>query len=126
MGPHPSAGCGSRSPAVGQVVIHNAKDFPRERVPIEIQPLADFAHNCVTINPSDAVRGVEAVAARSGRRGMVLTTEDVRDTIERRYDSVNVVAVPRSAATRDDQCLIRSVAAALASNRGVVAGSLQR
>ena len=89
----------------GVIVTRNAKDFPRERVPIkiEIRPLADFAHNTLSINPSAAVRALEAVAARSGRRGMALTTEDVRDTIERRLDFVDAVAVLCSAATRDDQ-----------------------
>lgn len=84
----------------GVIVTHNAKDFPRERVPkeIEIQPPADFAHNTVSLNPSAGRRAVEVIAARSGQRGNVLTAEDVLETLGRRYGFVDAVDVLRSVA----------------------------
>ncbi len=84
----------------GVIVTHNAKDFPRDRVPeeIEIQPPAEFAYNTVSLNPVVGRRAVEVIAARSGRRGRVLTVDDILETLERRYDFVDAAAVLRSAA----------------------------
>lgn len=87
----------------GVIVTHNTKDFPRDRVPeeIEIQPPAEFAHNTVSPNPAAGRRALEAISARSGQRGRTLTVEDVLNTLELRYNFVEVAHVLHASSPHD-------------------------
>lgn len=84
----------------GAIVTHNNKDLPPERLPHGIQRLSpqEFAFNTVAVDPVTAWRAVAAIAARSGRRGPVLTEEAVLDLLVARYgmsDAVNLLRQAR-------------------------------
>ena len=82
----------------GVIVTHNVKDFPRERLPpdIEVQRPADFAHTTVSLNPAAARRALEHIANRSGRRGSVRTVDGLLALLEGRYGFTDAVAAIRA------------------------------
>lgn len=83
----------------GVIVTHNLKDFPRDRVPaeIELQAPEEFAHNAASLNLSAALRAIETISARSGRRGPKPSPKDILDILESRYGFLDVVTILRDA-----------------------------
>lgn len=82
----------------GVIVTHNLKDFPRERLPdnIDVQSPAVFAHHAVSLNPDAALRGIEAIAARTGRRGPTRDVAWILSTLEQRYGLTDAVDILRA------------------------------
>jgi hypothetical protein len=81
----------------GAIVTLNDKDFPAARLPtgIDVQRPAVFAHHTVSLNPPAALRAIDSIAARSGRKGAVLTRDDILQVLNDRYRFVDAVAVLR-------------------------------
>jgi len=81
----------------GAIVTSNLKDFPIELMPenIDVQSPAVFALNTVEVNPSGSVNAIRNIAARSGTRGVSMTTDDVLDTLSERYSMEDAIQVIR-------------------------------
>jgi hypothetical protein len=74
--------------AAGAIVTHNVRDFPSRCLPHGIAVLspARFAADTVAVNPSAAARGLEQIAARSGRDGRPpRTVGALKDVLVARY-----------------------------------------
>jgi predicted nucleic acid-binding protein len=71
----------------GAIVTHNVKDLPDNRLPEGIKVIrpAAFAYDTVALHPTLALKAVEEIAARSGRRGELWTPDDVLDNLASRY-----------------------------------------
>ncbi len=82
----------------GVIVTHNLKDFPRDRVPenIDVQSPAVFAHHAVSLNPNAALRGIEVITARSGHRGPARDVAWILSTLEERYGLTDAVDILRA------------------------------
>lgn len=83
----------------GAIVTHNVDDFPADRIPKGIKILKPpvFAYDTVALHPAPALRAVEQIAARSGRRGESWTPVDVLDQLVTRYSMDEAVSVIRLA-----------------------------
>lgn len=83
----------------GAIVTHNVKDFPSSKIPagMDIVSPAEFAANTVSLDPLRALDGINAIAGRSGRKGPVLTVDDVLDGLLRNYEMTLAVALIRQA-----------------------------
>jgi PIN domain len=81
------------------IVTHNMDDFPADRMPAGLKVLqpAVFAYHAVVLDPAPALRAVEQIAARSGRRGHSWTLAEVLDLLVARYRMDDVVNVIRLA-----------------------------
>lgn len=81
----------------GAIVTYNCRDFPRARVPADLQVLepAEFLLNTVSVDPVRAMRAVSEIAGRSGQGGPARTTDWVLDELARRYDLPAVVSLIR-------------------------------
>lgn len=84
----------------GVIVTHNLRDLPAHKVPghIEVQRPSDFAWNTVATSPTRALSAIEMMAARTGRRGPVMTVDDVLDQLSKRYEmdaAVELIRVAR-------------------------------
>ncbi len=85
--------------SAGAIVTLNTTDFPRERVPRHIDVIAPsrFAANTLELDPRRGLEAVTAIVSRSGRKGPVLTDEEVLDRLVERYAMQEVVAILRAA-----------------------------
>ena len=85
--------------SAGAIVTHNVRDFPQQKVPrgIDVIPPAEFAANTVALDPFRSLAAVNAIVARSGKKGPLLTTGKVLDTLEARYEMSLAVEVIRQA-----------------------------
>lgn len=83
----------------GAIVTHNVGDFPKSKLPTGVQVLrpSEFATNTVCIDPIRARAAVAAVVRRSGRRGPVLTEDDVLDALINRYGMADAVKLIQQA-----------------------------
>ena len=83
----------------GAIVTENAKDFPGDRVPPEIQILSarEFCRDTVGMNPQLALSAVREMAARSGRHGPKLDEASILDVLEQRYGLKEAAAMIREA-----------------------------
>jgi hypothetical protein len=81
----------------GAIVTENLRHFPAQRLPqtVQVLPARDFALNTVSLDPSRALRAVQAIAERSGARGTARTVPDVLATLQTRYQMTEAVEVLR-------------------------------
>jgi len=81
----------------GAIVTSNLKDFPIDLMPpnIDVQSPAVFALNTVEVNPSASVIAIRKMAARSGRRGVTMTTDDVLSKLSNRHSMDDAIQVIR-------------------------------
>jgi hypothetical protein len=84
----------------GVIVTHNLKDFPNDRLPtgVEVLPPNRFAENTVALSPGRAWDAINAMVARSGRHGPALSSTEVLDLLESRYEMAEAVESLRQAA----------------------------
>lgn len=83
----------------GAIVTNNFPDFPRNKVPPQIEILhpAVFAANTVGVDPSRARKAVNAIVARSGRYGPRLAVQEILEVLLHRYHMDDVVELLREA-----------------------------
>ena len=78
----------------GAIITENRKDFPAALIPAGIDVLSarTFLRNTVALGPAAAFRAVQQIAERSGARGPTLTTAQVLETLQSRYELHEAVA----------------------------------
>lgn len=83
----------------GAIITNNVRHFPEDQIPYGIQVLRpnEFAANTVALDPIRARRAVATIAHRSGRRGPLLTEDDVLDELVFRYSMTQAVELIRQA-----------------------------
>jgi PIN domain len=83
----------------GAIVTHNLKDFPAQQLPDSLEAIdaREFALNTASLDPTQALRSVQAIADRSGSAGPTRSVEDVLTVLETRYRMVEAVQLLRSA-----------------------------
>lgn len=86
------------------IVTNNLRDFPADLLPgaLEALPPSEFAMNTVSVDPTRALRAVQAMAARSGSSGPTLAVQDVLTILEGRYRMTEAVTLLREAADLED------------------------
>lgn len=82
----------------GVIVTHNLRDFPTDRLPpqVEVQSPQVFAHHTVSLNPAVALRAIQDIADRSGKKGPPRTVDDILTVLEERYTMTDAAAELRS------------------------------
>lgn len=76
----------------GAIVTANLRDFPMQRIPSHLQvlPPAEFAADCVSVDPERAVKALGELARRR-RRGPQYTLPDLLNLLVKRYRMGDVV-----------------------------------
>lgn len=83
----------------GVIVTDNIKDFPRARIPTQLEVIrpAEFAENTVAVDPIRARAAVVAVVGRFGRKGPRISEDDFLDILSLRYGMTDAVELIRQA-----------------------------
>jgi len=83
----------------GAIVTNNTRHFPGSKLPTGIEVISphEFAGNTVAVDPVQARVAIAAMANRSGRRGPILSEDQILDVLVDRYRMTRAVDMIRAA-----------------------------